>query len=125
MSATYKGVSISWLMTIACWVVMASSAWPYYAQAAPCFDDPQAAYDYLIAQEAAVTQARDQATVNINRATEGELVSLHGIGSSKAQAIILYRDMFGEFQTVEELARVKGIGAATIDKNRARLTVGE
>ena len=93
------------------------------ANADPCFDDPQRAYEYLIAKENAVTQAREQYTVNINRASEGELVSLDGIGSSKAQAIILYREMFGNFKTVDELAKVKGIGAKTVEKNRGRLSV--
>ena len=92
-------------------------------QAAPCFDNPQRAYEYLLAQESAKIQVRDQATVNINRASEGELVSLDGIGSSKAQAIILYREMFGDFKTVDELAKVKGIGAKTVEKNRGRLRV--
>ncbi|MCG3878078.1 helix-hairpin-helix domain-containing protein [Psychrobacter sp. Ps6] len=93
------------------------------AHAAPCFDNPQRAYAYLLAQENVKIQARDEATVNINRASEGELVSLNGIGSSKAQAIILYREMFGEFKTVDELAKVKGIGAKTLEKNRRRLSV--
>ena len=93
------------------------------AHAAPCFDNPQRAYDYLLAQENAKIQARDEATVNINLASEGELVSLNGIGSSKAQAIILYREMFGEFKTVDELTKVKGIGAKTLEKNRRRLSV--
>lgn len=92
-------------------------------QAAPCFDNPQRAYEYLLAQESVKIQVRDQATVNINRASEGELVSLNGIGSSKAQAIILYREMFGDFKTVDELAKVKGIGAKTVEKNRGRLRV--
>ena len=92
-------------------------------QAAPCFDNPQRAYDYLLAQENAKIQARDQATININRASEGELVSLNGIGSSKAQAIILYREMFGGFKSVDELTKVKGIGAKTVEKNRRRLSV--
>ena len=93
------------------------------ANAAPCFDNPQRAYEYLLAQEKSAVQARDQKMIHINRANEGELTSLHGIGSSKAQAIILYRDMFGDFKTVDELANVKGIGAKTIEKNRARLRV--
>tara|TARA_B110000467_G_C17939000_1_gene273874 strand:- start:44 stop:418 length:375 start_codon:yes stop_codon:yes gene_type:complete len=93
------------------------------ANADPCFDDPQRAYDYLIAKETAVIQAREQKVVNINRANEGELVSLDGIGSSKAQAIILYRDMFGDFKTVDDLAKVKGIGAKTVEKNQRRLSV--
>ena len=93
------------------------------ANATPCFDDPQRAYEYLLAKEAATVQARDQKTVDINRASEGELTSLHGIGSSKAQAIILYREMFGSFKAVDELAKVKGIGAKTIENNRGRLRV--
>ena len=93
------------------------------SHAAPCFDSPQKAYEYLIAKENAVTQAREQYIVNINRANEGELVSLEGIGSSKAQAIILYREMFGGFTTVDELSKVKGIGEKTVEKNRRRLSV--
>ena len=95
----------------------------YPVVAAPCFDNPQSAYNYLLTQETAQTQARDQSSININRATEAELVSLDGIGSSKAQAIILYRDMFGGFKTVDELTKVKGIGAKTVEKNRRRLSV--
>ncbi len=91
--------------------------------AAPCFDNAQSAYNYLLAQETAQSQARDQSSININRATEAELTSLHGIGSSKAQAIILYREMFGGFKSVDELTKVKGIGAKTVEKNRSRLRV--
>ena len=93
------------------------------AYAAPCFDNAQSAYNYLLTQENTQTQARDHSVVNINSASEGELVSLHGIGSSKAQAIILYRDMFGDFKNVDELSKVKGIGPKTLEKNRARLRV--
>ena len=93
------------------------------AQAAPCFDNPKSAYQYLLQQEKLTTQASTQMGININRATESELTSLHGIGSSKAQAIILYREMFGDFKSVDELEKVKGIGPKTIEKNRARLRV--
>ncbi|MBE0440917.1 MAG: ComEA family DNA-binding protein [Psychrobacter sp.] len=96
---------------------------PNSVHAAPCFDDPQRAYEYLLAQEDAKMQSREQAIVNINRASEGELVSLDGIGSSKAQAIILYREMFGGFITIDELSKVKGIGEKTVEKNRERLSV--
>ena len=91
--------------------------------AAPCFDNAQSAYNYLLTQETAQSQARTQTSININRATEAELVGLDGVGSSKAQAIILYREMFGRFQTVDELVKVKGIGVKTVEKNRARLRV--
>lgn len=91
------------------------------AHAAPCFDNPKAAYNYLLQQEQTETQVQTQFGVNINRADEGELTSLNGIGSSKAQAIILYREMFGDFKSVDELAKVKGIGAKTVENNRSRL----
>lgn len=93
------------------------------AYAAPCFDDPQRAYDYLLAQEASMIQARTQTIININDASEGELGTLDGIGSSKAQAIILYREMFGRFRTIDDLSKVKGIGVKTVEKNRSRLRV--
>lgn len=92
-------------------------------QAASCFANPQQAYNALLAQEKSETQAREQASVNINRATEAELVSLNGIGSRKAQEIILYREMFGDFKSVDDLEKVKGIGAKTVEKNRSRLRV--
>ena len=91
--------------------------------AAPCFDNAQSAYNYLLTQETAQSQARTQTSININRATEAELVGLDGVGSSKAQAIILYREMFGGFKSVDELTKVKGIGAKTVEKNRRRLSV--
>ena len=101
--------------------IMAMLSHPVFA--APCFDNAQSAYNYLLTQETAQSQARTQTSININRATEAELVALDGVGSSKAQAIILYREMFGSFRTVDELTKVKGIGAKTVDKNRGRLTV--
>ena len=101
--------------------IMAMLSHPVFA--APCFDNAQSAYNYLLTQETAQSQARTQTSININRATEAELVALDGVGSSKAQAIILYREMFGSFKTVDELARVKGIGAKTIENNRGRLSV--
>ena len=91
--------------------------------AAPCFDNAQSAYNYLLTQETAQSQARTQTSININRATEAELVALDGVGSSKAQAIILYREMFGGFKSVDELTKVKGIGTKTVEKNRRRLSV--
>lgn len=93
------------------------------AQAAPCFDSPKKAYAALIKNEQLQTQAQTQRGININRANEAALISLNGIGSSKAQAIILYREMFGDFKSVDDLAKVKGIGAKTVEKNRSRLQI--
>lgn len=61
--------------------------------------------------------------ININTASEAELTQLDGIGAKKAQDIILYREMIAPFATADDLANVKGIGKATVDKNRNRITV--
>ncbi|MEK6218699.1 MAG: ComEA family DNA-binding protein [Psychrobacter sp.] len=119
----HRKFSFTSLLTTTAFSLLLSVVALNNANADPCFDDPKRAYEYLIAKEKAVTQAREQKVININRANEGELVSLDGIGSSKAQAIILYRDMFGDFKTVGELAKVKGIGAKTVEKNQRRLSV--
>ena len=60
--------------------------------------------------------------VNINSASAEELAeALNGVGLSRAQAIIESRDSEGAFQSAEDLARVKGVGPATVEKNRERI----
>jgi len=59
------------------------------------------------------------AAVNINTADAVSLQSeLKGIGLKKAEAIVAYREAHGNFQSVEDLANVKGIGMKTIEQNR-------
>jgi len=67
--------------------------------------------------------AKQNVVINLNTATEGELTQLKDIGSSKAQKIILYREAFGVFGSVDDLANVKGIGDKTVAKNRVRMSV--
>ena len=63
-----------------------------------------------------------QITVNINTAPAEELSTLLiGIGLKKAERIVEYRTENGDFKAAEDLQKVKGIGAATVDKNRARI----
>jgi competence ComEA-like helix-hairpin-helix protein len=66
--------------------------------------------------------ARLEGVVNINTATSDELELLAGVGPAKARAIIEYRQRHA-FRTVEELARVKGIGPATVRRLRPNLVV--
>lgn len=66
--------------------------------------------------------ANSPKVININTASEAELTQLDGIGAKKAQQIILYRQMIAPFATADDLANVKGIGKATVDKNRHRIT---
>jgi competence protein ComEA len=64
------------------------------------------------------------APVDVNTADAETLASaLVGIGQKKAEAIVSYRQINGPFQAIEDLAKVKGIGEKTIEKNRENLTV--
>jgi len=64
------------------------------------------------------------APVDINAATADELAkALNGIGPAKAQAIVQYREKNGPFKTADDLTHVKGIGKATLEKNRANITL--
>lgn len=63
-------------------------------------------------------------TIDINRADAATLEQLHGIGPSKARAIVDYREANGPFLQLEDLAKVKGIGLRTVEENRERMTVG-
>ncbi len=64
--------------------------------------------------------------VDINTASAEELAeALQGVGPSKAEAIVAYRKQNGPFRSVDELVEVKGIGEATVEANRDRLTVSE
>lgn len=57
--------------------------------------------------------------VNINQADAQTIAtSLDGIGLSKAQAIVAWRDAHGPFKNVDEVGNVKGIGAKTLARNR-------
>jgi competence protein ComEA len=57
--------------------------------------------------------------VNVNSASAEEIAeALKGVGLSKAEAIVAYRDKNGQFKHVDELVNVKGIGLRTVDINR-------
>ncbi len=63
-------------------------------------------------------------TVNINTADAQEIATLlKGIGEKKAQDIVDYRNEHGKFADIDSLKQVKGIGQATIDKNKQRIVL--
>lgn len=63
------------------------------------------------------------AKVDINTAGAQALQQLDGIGPSKAQAIIDYREHNGDFQMPADLTNVRGIGEQTLDANRDQITL--
>ena len=69
---------------------------------------PQSAHPYL---------------VDINTAGVEEFVEIEGIGGTIARRIVDYREQNGDFENVEELCNVSGIGNVTLDKIRDYITV--
>ena len=61
--------------------------------------------------------------VNINRAGLDELMTLSGIGPSKARSIMDYREQHGGFNAIEELMNVSGIGTSTFEKIKEFVTL--
>ena len=60
--------------------------------------------------------------VNINTCTLEELLSINGIGESKAKSIIEYRENVGLFTSKEDIMKVSGIGESLYDKIKDYIT---
>ena len=61
--------------------------------------------------------------VSLNTATLDELMTLPGIGESKANAIIKYREEVGAFQNIEDIKEVSGIGDTIFDQIKENITI--
>lgn len=67
------------------------------------------------------TQNSMTQSIDINHANVEQLMQLQGIGASKAQAIISYRDLNGPFTSFDQLSHVKGISSRIINLNKDKL----
>ncbi len=64
--------------------------------------------------------------ININTADKETLMtSIKGVGEKRAEAIIDYRQQNGPFQSVDDLAKISGIGQTIVDDNRENITVSD
>ncbi len=63
------------------------------------------------------------AQVNLNTASASELEALPGIGATKAAAIVSDRETNGPFASVDDLARVSGVGDKTVEQLRGSASV--
>lgn len=66
---------------------------------------------------------QDDGLVDLNRATESELCTLPGIGQTRAQAIIAYREASGGFRSIDEIQNVSGIKSGTYEKIKNKIKV--
>ena len=63
--------------------------------------------------------------LDINEASKEELVALDGIGPVYAERIVDYRSEHGRFESVDELAEIKGIGEKTVATIRDKVAVSQ
>src|SRR5690606_15445238 len=61
--------------------------------------------------------------ININKANNAELETLPGIGPSKAETIIKYREQHGLFEQIEDIQNISGIGEKTFEKLKDKITI--
>lgn len=61
--------------------------------------------------------------ININTATKEQLITLNGIGESKAEAILEYRNTKGTFTKIEDILNVSGISNTIYEKIKENITV--
>lgn len=110
---TLKALSLSFILGVSSYG---------FAQEQPTTQPVEPTATTQTAQQTIVQTSQNM--VNINTASAAELQDkLVGIGGKKAQAIVDYRTKHGNFQSIEQLAEVSGIGQATIEKNRANIVL--
>ena len=61
--------------------------------------------------------------ININTANKEQLMKISGVGKTKAEAIISYREKNGDFKKKEDITKVRGIGKATFEKIKEKIEV--
>lgn len=68
-------------------------------------------------------KTQEDKIININTATKEELMTISGIGNSKAEQIIKYREENGNFNIIEDIKNVPGIGDSLFEQIKAYITV--
>lgn len=74
-------------------------------------------------EDTSQSSSMDTARIRVNQASMEEIQTLNGIGPSKAESIIKYREEHGPFGSVEELLDVPGIGEKTLDQLKEYIAV--
>lgn len=79
--------------------------------------------DLAAAQDVLSESAADDGRININTASAEQLCTISGIGESRAQSIITYREQNGAFESIEEIKKVSGIKDGLFQKIKDKIKV--
>lgn len=108
---------------------MTEGADPYYLNQAKVLEDAEqiivlTTQEVQERKEQIRQQAEEAGLVNINTADVSQLMQLNGIGQSRAEAIVAYREQCGQFKQIEDIQMVTGIKAGLYEKIKDKITVG-
>lgn len=110
--------------TVALIMLVSVASWAEQADAVAPVAEPQSMTAVMSdAKPVEASKASDHSSVDINTANAKQLSQLSNIGLKKAQQIVDYRALHGQFTSIDDLQKVKGIGKSTIEKNRSRIMV--
>ncbi len=76
-----------------------------------------------IASSSTSSGSNSSSKVRLNSANIEQLMQLNGVGKKKAEAIIEYRNKNGKFNSVDDFMKIKGVGPALFNKNKAKLAL--
>jgi len=80
-------------------------------------------YEYETEKKNSTVRSEVNFPININTCTAQDLTSIKGIGETKAQSIIEYREYLGSYTSVDQIKNISGIGESTFEKIAPYLTV--
>lgn len=89
---------------------------------AEVLEDEERIYVPVIGEEVQV-ESEESGKININKASKEELMTLPGVGESRAESIIKYREDTGSFQNIEDIMQVSGIKEGLFEKIKDLITV--
>ncbi|OMF18283.1 hypothetical protein BK127_10925 [Paenibacillus sp. FSL H7-0331] len=91
---------------------------PLVLESAPAVNKPDP-----VLPDPAAKPVSTKGTMNLNKATQAQLITIPGIGEAKAKAIIAHRKQIGGFQRIDKLLDVKGIGEKLLEKMKPYLVL--
>lgn len=89
---------------------------------AEVLEDEERIYVPIVGEEIP-SVSEEEGKVNINKASKEELMTLPGVGESRAESIIKYREDVGAFQNIEDIMQVSGIKEGLFEKIKDLITV--
>lgn len=125
-----KFVKISWLERTVLLLTVAFMAGTifWFQESRPAgelqVETEHAAQEAAVAEKPEAPGMLEGEKIELNTASRSDLTRLPGIGETKAERILAWRDEHGGFASVEQLTEIKGIGEATLARLKEYVTVG-